>query len=84
MFTYTGLTPTQVEALRVKHHIYMPADGRISMASLTVASCDVLAAAIRDVLTETVVTDTPLEPPAKRQQSTVGRPGRRPSLELSP
>ena len=84
MFTYTGLTPTQVEALRVKHHIYMPADGRISMASLTVASCDVLAAAIRDVLKETVVTDTPLEPPAKRQQSTVGRPGRRPSLELSP
>lgn len=53
MFTYSGLTAAHVKLLREKHHIYMPTDGRISMASLTTSSCDVLAAAIKDVLLET-------------------------------
>ena len=50
MFTYSGLQPRQVEALRVEHHVYMPMDGRISMASLTRASCQTLATAIDRVL----------------------------------
>ena len=50
MFTYTGLSPAHVQALREKHHVYMPADGRICMAALTSASCDTFAAAVKDVL----------------------------------
>ena len=50
MFTYTGLTSRQVDALRERFHIYMPQDGRISMASLTTSSCVILAAAIKEVL----------------------------------
>jgi len=65
MFTYTGLTPEQVNALRERHHVYMPQDGRISMASLTTASCKTLALAIKDVLHhEAEASD---EPPSKRQ-----------------
>ena len=50
MFTYTGLTPAQVKALRETHHVYMPNDGRISMAGLTTSTCGMLATAIKDVL----------------------------------
>ena len=50
MFTYTGLTPDQVNALREQYHIYMPMDGRLCMAALTVDSCVTLASAIKDVL----------------------------------
>ena len=50
MFTYTGLTRSQVTALRETHHIYMPMDGRLCMAALTKESCKVLATAIKDVL----------------------------------
>jgi aspartate aminotransferase len=32
MFTYTGLTETQVLEIRRRHHIYMMKSGRISMA----------------------------------------------------
>ncbi|KAH7107026.1 pyridoxal phosphate-dependent transferase [Auriculariales sp. MPI-PUGE-AT-0066] len=34
MFSFTGLTPSQTKALAEKAHIYMTADGRISMAGL--------------------------------------------------
>ena len=57
MFTYTGLTSEQVDALRERFHIYMPQDGRISMASLTVSTCGVLARAIKEVLTAVVEED---------------------------
>jgi len=50
MFTYTGLTPAQVDALRNEHHIYMPTDGRISMAGLTLDTCAFLAESIKAVL----------------------------------
>ncbi|KAL1529692.1 hypothetical protein AB1Y20_000631 [Prymnesium parvum] len=50
MFTYTGLRPEQVLTLREEHHIYMPMDGRISMAGLSVESCDKLAKAINAAL----------------------------------
>ena len=52
MFCYSGLTAGQVAALRERHHVYMPADGRISMAGLTHQSCEFLAQAIKAVLTE--------------------------------
>lgn len=32
MFTFTGLTPTQVKAMIEKYHIYLTTNGRISMA----------------------------------------------------
>jgi len=50
MFTYTGLTAAQVVALREKHHVYMPLDGRLCMAALTDESCDFFATALREVL----------------------------------
>ncbi|KIY47045.1 hypothetical protein FISHEDRAFT_46081 [Fistulina hepatica ATCC 64428] len=34
MFSFTGLTPAQTKALAQKAHVYMTADGRISMAGL--------------------------------------------------
>jgi len=34
MFSYTGLTPNQVNELRQKYHIYMLSSGRISMCGL--------------------------------------------------
>jgi len=75
MFTYTGLTAEQVEMLRERHHIYMPKDGRLAMASLTRAGCDTLARALKEVLTETAPPREPSppasrgpEPPAKRRQ----------------
>ena len=58
MFTYTGLTAVQVDLLRTKHHVYMPQDGRISMAGLNAMSCKTLAAAIKDALIETAPCDT--------------------------
>jgi aspartate/tyrosine/aromatic aminotransferase len=35
MFSFTGLTPKQSEAMVNKHHIYMTKNGRISVAGLT-------------------------------------------------
>eukprot|EP01116_Phalansterium_solitarium_P005914 TRINITY_DN1818_c0_g1_i2.p1 TRINITY_DN1818_c0_g1~~TRINITY_DN1818_c0_g1_i2.p1 ORF type:complete len:456 (+),score=136.20 TRINITY_DN1818_c0_g1_i2:122-1489(+) len=51
MFSFTGLSPTQVEQLTKRHSVYLTADGRISMAGLSAATCPVLAAAIKDVIT---------------------------------
>lgn len=50
MFTYSGLTAEHAEALRARHHVYLPSDGRICMAALTHETCDRVAAAIKDVL----------------------------------
>ena len=49
MFTYTGLTPAQVAQLTADHSVYLTQDGRISMAGVTTANVDRLAAAIADV-----------------------------------
>mmetsp|Transcript_42043 Transcript_42043/g.50958 ORF Transcript_42043/g.50958 Transcript_42043/m.50958 type:complete len:427 (+) Transcript_42043:112-1392(+) len=48
MFTYTGLTKKQVENMTKKWHVYMTADGRISMAGLSSARAGYLAKAIDD------------------------------------
>ena len=50
MFTYTGLSSANVTRLREVHHVYMPMDGRISMASLNAESADIFARAIKEVL----------------------------------
>jgi aspartate aminotransferase, cytoplasmic len=36
MFTYTGLTTTQVQMLKTEHHIYMLDSGRMSMSGCNV------------------------------------------------
>ncbi|KAL1408664.1 aspartate transaminase aat1 [Vanrija albida] len=43
MFSFTGLTPEQVDALAKSAHIYMTKDGRISMAGLNEHNIDYFA-----------------------------------------
>jgi len=50
MFTYTGLSKDQVEKMQKNYHVYMPNNGRISVAGLTAPRIPHLAAAIRSVL----------------------------------
>lgn len=50
MFTYTGLSPDQVDILQKKFHIYMPGTGRISIAGLTQKRLKYVATAIKSVL----------------------------------
>jgi len=49
MFSFTGLTPKQSKAMVSKHHVYMTANGRISVAGLTAQNVPYVAAAIKDV-----------------------------------
>lgn len=51
MFSYTGLSKPQVENLTKKWHIYLTADGRISMAGLNAQKCKYLAEAMFDSVT---------------------------------
>jgi len=46
MFTFTGLNPTQVLALKEKHHIYMLGNGRISMCGINSSNLDHVAKSI--------------------------------------
>jgi len=48
MFSYTGLTPTQSDAMVEKHHVYMLRNGRISMAGVTTKNVAYLARAMDD------------------------------------
>ena len=50
MFSRLGLTPEQVERLRVEHGVYMVGDSRINVAGLPDGGLDKLAAAIVSVL----------------------------------
>ena len=50
MFSYSGLTPPQVQTLRERHSIYIVGSGRINVAGMTEANMDYLCAAIADVL----------------------------------
>lgn len=54
MFAYSGLTPSQVEHLTKKWHVYLPASGRMSMAGLSSESCKYLADAIDDAVRNVV------------------------------
>ena len=49
MFSFTGLTPAQSDAMVKKHHIYMTKNGRISVAGLTTKNCEYVAKCIKDV-----------------------------------
>jgi len=51
MFTYTGLTGPQVERMIQQHHIYMTADGRISVAGLNAGNVEYVAECINEVVT---------------------------------
>ena len=50
MFSFSGLTKQQVEALREKYSIYIVGSGRINVAGMTEENMDRLVSAIADVL----------------------------------
>lgn len=50
MFSYTGLTPEQVDYIEKKYHIYMLRSGRVSMAGVNKARIDYIATAITDAV----------------------------------
>jgi len=50
MFSFSGLTPDQVQRLRERHAIYIVNSGRINVAGITGENIDRLAEAIRDVV----------------------------------
>eukprot|EP00742_Colponemidia_sp_Colp-10_P003500 GILJ01003727.1.p1 GENE.GILJ01003727.1~~GILJ01003727.1.p1 ORF type:complete len:424 (-),score=53.98 GILJ01003727.1:95-1366(-) len=50
MFAFTGLSEQQVKALQEHHHVYMTADGRISMAGINTKNVDYLGHAIHAVM----------------------------------
>jgi aspartate/tyrosine/aromatic aminotransferase len=52
MFTMTGLTPEQVDQLRIKHSIYMIRSGRINVAGMTESNIEKICQALVDVLGE--------------------------------
>jgi aspartate aminotransferase len=49
MFAFTGLNEEQVKTLTQKHHIYLTADGRISIAGLNTKNVEYVAQAFHDV-----------------------------------
>ena len=49
MFSFTGLSVKQSEAMVNKHHIYMTKNGRISVAGLTEGNVGYVAQCIKDV-----------------------------------
>lgn len=53
MFSFTGLTPPQVDRLIEEFHIYLSRNGRISMAGLNKNNVDYVAKAIDTVVRET-------------------------------
>ena len=50
MFSFSGLTPDQVERLRLEHKIYIVRSGRINVAAITEDNVDRLSQAIAQVL----------------------------------
>ena len=50
MFSFTGLTPEQVAALRDRFHVYMTRNGRISMAGLNTHNVEYFAGAVDTVV----------------------------------
>ncbi|HRW07515.1 MAG TPA: amino acid aminotransferase [Caldilineaceae bacterium] len=50
MFSYSGLQPAHVKALREKHGVYIVGSGRINVAGMTESNMDYLCTAMADVL----------------------------------
>jgi aspartate/tyrosine/aromatic aminotransferase len=57
MFSFSGLTPEQVKALRERHAVYVVGSGRISVAGMTEDNMDYLCRAISDVLAKVTAGD---------------------------
>ena len=52
MFSFSGLTPPQVETLRQERSIYIVGSGRVNVAGMTTQNMDTLGDAIAGVLGE--------------------------------
>ena len=50
MFSYTGLNKNQIKHLIEKFHVYLPDDGRISLAGLNTGNVQYVAEAINDAV----------------------------------
>jgi aspartate/tyrosine/aromatic aminotransferase len=50
MFSFSGLTPVQVDELRSKYSIYIVGSGRINVAGMTESNMDRLCDAVASVL----------------------------------
>jgi len=50
MFSFLGITPEQVRALRAEHHIYMTEDSRINIAGLRTETVEYVAQAVAQVI----------------------------------
>ena len=50
MFSFSGLSPEQVQRLRKEHSIYIVGSGRINVAGITSKNIDALCNAIASVL----------------------------------
>lgn len=50
MFSYSGLTPMQVDELRYKHSIYIVGSGRVNVAGISEERLDALCAAVAEVI----------------------------------
>jgi aspartate/tyrosine/aromatic aminotransferase len=50
MFSYLGISPTQVEKLKLDYGIYMEGQGRINVAGITSENVDYLADSVFEVL----------------------------------
>jgi len=51
MFSFTGLSPAQVEVMIKQHHIYLIGNGRISMPGINSKNINYIAQAIHNVVT---------------------------------
>jgi aspartate/tyrosine/aromatic aminotransferase len=50
MFSFFGISPEQVQALRTQHHIYMTSDSRMNIAGLRKENLEYFARATAQVL----------------------------------
>jgi aspartate aminotransferase len=50
IFSFLGVTPPQVHALREQHHVYMTDDSRINVAGLRAENIEYFAQAVARVL----------------------------------
>lgn len=52
MFSFLGLTPHQVEYIRIKHHVHILPNGRANMCGLNSENISGFAGAIHDTVTK--------------------------------
>ena len=67
MFSYTGLTPTQVQALKEKYHVYLIKSGRAS-----ISGCKLSPLPHPSILISTRTPTNPLPPFSTVSQKNVG------------